>query len=120
VLVLFLAIAIVAWVTGPEPAPTAVRRAGTRTFDVVRHGSDRAGLDTGVFGEALGRYKNVIRAVIGGAVIVVYVMAAHPTGSFTLWLLAIALLVLVIVEVLSRNPDRPGEAPVEDGSAPAT
>ena len=120
VLVLFLAIAVVAWVTGPEPAPTAVRRAGTRAFDVVRHGSDRAGLDTGVFGEALGRYKNVIRAVIGGAVIVVYVMAAHPTGSFTLWLLAIALLVLVFVEVLARNPDRSADAPADDRSAPAT
>ena len=118
VLVLFLAIAIVAWVSGPEPGQVAVRRAGTKTFDAVRHGSDRAGLDTGAFGEALGRSKNVIRAVIGGAVIVVYVMAAHPTGSFTLWLLAIALLLLVIVEVLARDP-RPEPEPVSEGSAPA-
>ena len=104
-LVLFLAIAFVAWVSGPEPAPVAVRRATTRALDVVRHGSDRAGLDTGTFGLMLGRYKVPIRATVAGVVVIAYVMAAHPTGGFTITLLVIAAVVLLVVELLARSPE---------------
>jgi hypothetical protein len=105
ILVLFLAVAFVAWVSGPEPAPVAVRRGTTRALDVVRHGSDRAGLDTGAFGLALGRYKGPIRGVVLGLVVLLYVMAAHPTGGYTITLLIIAALVLLVVEVFARTPD---------------
>jgi hypothetical protein len=114
VLVLFLAIAAVAWATGPEPAPTAVRRGATRALDTVRHGSDRAGLDTGSFGLWLGSYRRAIRAVVAGLVVLVYVMAAHPTGGFTLTLLVIAGVVLLVVEVLARTP---AEAPSDAAAA---
>jgi hypothetical protein len=105
VLVLFLAVAFVAWVSGPEPAPAAVRRGTSRALDVVRQGSDRAGLDTGAFGLMLGRNKAVIRGAVLGLVVVFYVMAAHPTGAFTITLLVIAALVLLVVEVLARSPE---------------
>lgn len=104
VLVLFLAVAFVAWVSGPEPAPAAVRRGTGRALDVVRHGSDRAGLDTGAFGLALGRYKVAIRGAVLGLVVVLYVMAAHPTGGYTITLLVVAALVLLVVELLARSP----------------
>ena len=104
-LVLFLAVAFVAWVSGPEPAPASVRRGTTRALDVVRHGSDRAGLNTGAFGLMLGRYRGAIRGVVLGLVVVLYVMAAHPTGGYTITLLVVAAVVLLVVELLARSPE---------------
>ena len=118
VLVLFLAIAAVAWVSGPDPAPVSVRRGATRAFDVVRHGSDRAGLGTGRVGEFLGRYRGPIRALVAGLVVVVYVLTDHPTGGSTIKLLAVAALVLVIIEVLAREPAPDQDAATVSGATP--
>ena len=118
VLVLFLAIAAVAWVSGSDPAPVAVRRGATRAFDAVRHGSDRAGLGTGRVGEFLGRYRGPIRALVAGVVVLVYVLTDHPTGGSTLTLLAVAALVLIVVEVLAREPATPETTAASD-SPPA-
>lgn len=104
VLVIFLAVAAVAWVTGPEPAPVAVRRGTTRALDAVRHRRDSAGLNTGPVGDFLGRYRTAIRATVGGLVVLLYVLADHPTGAWTLKLLIVAGLVLLVVELLARPP----------------
>jgi hypothetical protein len=111
VLVLFLAIAAVTWVTGPEPAPSRIRAGTTHALDAVRHRSDRAGLDTGPFGLFLGTYRGAIRGTVAGVVILLYVLADHPTGGFTLTLLVVAALVLLVVEVFARTPGEP--APVD-------
>jgi hypothetical protein len=103
-LVLFLTVAAVAWVSGPDPAPVAVRRGATRALDAVRHRSDRAGLETGPVGEFLGRYRTAVRAVVAGAVVLVYISADHPTGGWTLKLLLVAGLVLLVAELLARTP----------------
>ena len=116
VLVLFLAIAVVAWVSGPEPAPVALRAGVTRGLDVVRHGSDRAGLDTGPVGEFLARYRVPIRGLVAGVVVLVYVLADHPTGGWTLGLLLSAALLLLVVELLARDPAPPHEGLPESGS----
>jgi hypothetical protein len=117
VLVLFLAVAIVAWVSGPEPAPVAVRRRANRALDAVRHRSDRAGLDTGPVGDFLGRYRTAIRWVVAGAVVLLYILADHPTGAWTLKVLIVAALVLLVVELLARPP-APGAAADPSGSSP--
>lgn len=118
VLVLFLALAAVAWVSGPGPRPVAVRRTAGRLVDAVRHRSDSAGLDTGAFGRFLGQNLVVIRVALGALVVVVYILADHPTGAWTLGLLGIAALVLLVVELLARTPP---VAPVGvDESAPAS
>ena len=112
VLVLFLAVALVAWVSGPEPAPTAVRRGTTRALDAVRHRADSAGLETGPVGAFLGRYRGVIRGVVAAAVVLAYVLADHPTGAWVLTLLLVAGLVLLVVELLARPaPPSAGEPP---------
>jgi len=117
VLVLFLAIAVVAWVSGPEPAPVAVRTGFTRVLDRIRHGSDRAGLDTGPVGEFLGRYRVPIRALLAGVVVLTYVLADHPTGAWTLGLLLAAALLLLVVELLARDPvTRDTDLPHDSGS----
>jgi hypothetical protein len=104
VLVLFLAVAAIAWVTGPATAPKAVRRGTTRALDVVRHGSDRAGLRTGPVGTAAYTYRTQLRVTVLGLALVVYVMAAHPTGAFTLVVLVVAGLVLLLIELVARPP----------------
>jgi hypothetical protein len=114
VLVVFLAIALVAWVTGPGPAPVAIRRGTTRAIDLVRHRADRAGLDTGPVGAFLGRYRSAIRVGVIGLVALLYVLAAHPTGAYALTLLLVGGLILLIVELLARPPAKEGSAPPPD------
>lgn len=104
VLVLFLALAVVAWVTGPSTAAVSVRRGSRRAVDFVRHGSEEAGFHTGAFGAALYRVRVPIRLGIAGVVVLVYVLAAHPTGGFTIVLLVVAAFVLLVIELLARPP----------------
>ena len=111
VLVLFLAIAAIAWVTGPENGPVTLRRGTTRAIDVVRNRTDDAGIGTGAFGTALYQYRTALQGVILGGALLVYILADHPTGKFTIIVLVIALFLLLVLELLSRPP-RP--APVLD------
>jgi len=104
ILVLFLAVAAVAWVTGPWAPALATRRATSRAVDSVRHSSDRAGLRTGAFGTALYNMRTPIRCGLAALVILIYVLAAHPTGAFTIVLLLVAALVLLVIELLARPP----------------
>ena len=104
ILVLFLAIATVAWVTGPWAPAVATRRTTNRAVDSVRHGSDRAGLRTGAFGTALYNMRTPIRFGLGALVVLIYVLAAHPTGAFTIVLLLVAAVILLAIELLARPP----------------
>jgi hypothetical protein len=118
VLVLFLALAVVAWVSGPGPRPVAVRRATGRVVDSVRHRSDAVGLDTGSFGRFLGHNLVIIRVAIAGLVVLAYILADHPTGAWTLGVIAIAAVVLLIVELLARTGPAEPSLPLDE-SAPA-
>jgi hypothetical protein len=104
ILVVFLAVALIAWVTGPWAPAVAVRRAFGRLVDTVRHSSDRVGLDTGAFGVALYNMRTPIRVGVLGVAVLVYVMAAHPTGAFALTVVLVAGVVLLLVELLARPP----------------
>jgi hypothetical protein len=121
VLVLFLAVAVVAWVTGPQPAPAAVRRGATTGLSAFRHRRDRAGLGTGPVGEFLYTFRTPIRvAVLGGAVLI-YLMADHPTGGWTLGLILVAGVLLLLAELLAQQPAEAAEV-VDDAvvTPPAT
>jgi len=115
VLVLFLAIAAVAWTTGAWAPAVAVRRSATRVIDSGRHGSDRFGIRTGAFGTSLYGLRMPIRVAVLALVLLAYMMAAHPTGAFTIGLLAVAALVLLLVELLARPPVA---APITASSSP--
>ena len=113
VLVLFLAVAAVAWLTGPALGAVRVRRGTSKALDTIRHGRDRAGLGTGPVGEFLGRYRTPIRALVAGAVVLIYVLEDHPTGASTISLLAVGALVLLVVELLARSPEAPAPVPAD-------
>lgn len=116
VLVLFLAVAVVAWVSGPSARAVSVRRTTGRLVEGIRHRSDDAGLDTGPFGRFLGKNLIAIRIGLGVVVVLVYVLAAHPTGAWTLGLLGIGAVVLLLVELLARTSPPEEPTPEEDGS----
>ncbi|MBB3045557.1 hypothetical protein [Nocardioides soli] len=111
-LVVALAVAFIAWLTGPEGAPAALRRGTSRAIGAVRQGGDRVGLDTGRFGIALHTYKTPIRIAVLGGALLIYVLRDHPTGGFAIGLLVVAAIILLLVELLSRPP-----APAGDGTA---
>jgi hypothetical protein len=116
-IVLFLAIAFIAWVTGPVGAPAALRRGTSGAIGRVRSGGERAGLNTGRFGEALGLYKNVVRGAVLGLALLVYVLRDHPTGGFTLAIVVVVTVVLLIVELLARPP-APAVVPSSTAAGP--
>jgi hypothetical protein len=113
IIVLALAVVAAAWVTGPAPGAVRVRQGTTKALDAIRHRRDRVGLNTGPVGEFLGRYRTPIRALVAGVVVLVYVLADHPTGAWTLVLLAIGALVLLVVELLARPPEEPVAVPAD-------
>ena len=103
-LALSLAVAFIAWVSGSGKSAVGLRRGTTRGIDWVRSGRDRAGLDTGRFGIFLDANRPVIRGVVLGLALLLYAMADHPTGGFTLTLIAVAAVVLLVIELLARPP----------------
>jgi len=102
ILVLTLAVAFIAWVSGPGSAAVALRRGTTSAIGHARSGGERIGVNTGRFGDFLGTYRTVIRATVLGGALLVYTMADHPTGGFTIAVLIVAAVVLLVVELLSR------------------
>ena len=119
-LVISLAVAFVAWVSGPERAPALVRQGSRRTMDAVRERRDSAGLGTGPVGEFLVTYHTPVRVVVLGGAVVVYVLADHPTGAWTIGLVAIAGLILLVFELLAAGPSAPSdEIPAASARHPA-
>lgn len=122
VLVVALAVAFIAWVTGPVGAPVALRRGTTRAISAARRSGNRVGIDTGRFGIALYTYKTPIRVGVLGLALVVYVLRDHPTGGFALGLLVVAAVILLLVELLARPPQAdaaPGPSPSPPRPGPA-
>jgi hypothetical protein len=103
-LVISLAVAFVAWVSGSERSPVRVREGVGRALDAVRHRRDSAGLGTGPVGEFLYNYHTPVRVLVLGGAVLAYVLADHPTGAWTLGLVVIAGLILLVVELLAGGP----------------
>ncbi|MGB0100826.1 MAG: hypothetical protein WBP61_11150 [Nocardioides sp.] len=114
ILVLTLAVAAIAWISGPGSTAVTLRSGVSRGLGHVRSGGDRIGIDTGRFGEFLGTYRVAIRGAVLAIALLVYVMADYPTGAFTITVLAVAAVVLLIIELLARPP-----VPAVETDAPA-
>lgn len=119
VLVVALAIAVGAWLTGPSSAAVATRKGISGAAGAVRGGAEHVGVTTGPVGVFVYRYRVPIRAVVIGSGLLFYVAADHPTGSWMLEVLAFIGVVLLVVEVVGRPP-KPGflsarEEPIAGG-----
>jgi hypothetical protein len=121
VLVVFLAIAAGAWLTGPGAAAVGVRRGLAGVMSFIRGGGERVGVSTGPVGVFAHTYRTALRAVVIGIALVVYVQAAHPTGGWTLKVLGITVALLLLLELVARPPkdEADGEADAEAMAPPA-
>lgn len=116
ILVLTLAVAAIAWVSGPSRSAVTVRRGASGAIGHARAGGERIGVNTGRFGQFLGTYKVAIRGAVLGLALLLYALADHPTGGYTLGLLVVAVLILLVVELLARPP---ADADAEPSSSAA-
>ena len=82
VLVVSLAVAAGAWLSGSSAAAVATRRGLSGAIGAVRGGGEHLGLSTGPVGAFAYTYRTALRAVVIGIALLVYVQAAHPTGAF--------------------------------------
>jgi hypothetical protein len=113
VLVVALAVAIGAWLTGQSSSALATRRGIAAGAAAVRGGGEHIGVNTGSFGAFLYRYRTLCRGAIIGVAALLYLAADHPTGSWTLKVLVVVVVLLLVLEVLARPPRR------EDSALPA-
>ncbi len=99
VLVVSLIVAAVAWLTGPGAA--GLRTLTRGSLDRIRERRDRAGYGTGELGATLARLRSPLRVTILGVVAATYVLADRPSAAFAIVLLAVAGLLLLLVELLA-------------------
>lgn len=118
VLVVALAVAAGAWLAGSSGSALATRRGITRGATAIRHGGEHVGLDTGPVGAWLFRYRTLCRAVVVGVALLLYVAADHPTGSWSLEVLVVTVVVLLVLEVLARPPRDPAPNDADSGAPP--
>ena len=106
---LTIAVALIAWVSGPSGAAGRLRSGTTKVIGSVREGGSGSGSTPDGSGSSCTN-KAVIRGAVLGLALLAYVMADHPTGAFTFTVLVIAVVILLVVELLSRPP-APGRCP---------
>ena len=113
VAVVGLAVAAGAWLSGRTASAVATRRGLGKAIGAVRGGGERVGINTGPVGVFVHTYRTALRAVVIGIALVVYVQAAHPTGGWTLKILAITVAILLLIELIAR----PQLVPKDDAAA---
>lgn len=101
-LVLGVVIAVGAFFTGPSTTAVATRRFLT--------GHISGKINTGRFGVWLYRYRGPVRAGVVALAALVFVFWDRPTGKVVLLLAVLTLLVLGLVELLSRKPPEATES----------
>jgi hypothetical protein len=104
VLVVALAVVAGAWIAAPAGAPVAFRRGLSRGAAWTRRTAGRSGMTTGPVGTFLYTYRTPIRAVVIGGGVLVYLLAAHPTGALSIKVLVVVVVLLLLHELLARPP----------------
>jgi hypothetical protein len=104
VLVVALAVAAGAWLSGASTSAVAVRRGLAGAMSMIRGGGERVGVSTGPVGVFAHTYRTALRSVVIGIALVVYVQAPHPTGGWTLKVLGLTIAALLLLELVARPP----------------
>jgi len=111
--VLFLVIALAAWVAGPSSAAVAVRSVPARLAGATRR-------PTGVVG-SVSRFANAnatgLRLAVGGLAVLAVLVGDRPSAGAVLVIAALVALALTAIEVLKRWGSAVGDPALEAGSA---
>lgn len=106
---LAVAMALVAWLTGPGRGATGLRATTTGLADRARSRGERTGLTSGRFGLWLGRRQQLVLVLIAvaGAAVILFV---RPLSAGLVIGVGIATLVLVLALEFARRPAPEGPA----------
>ncbi|CAM2813144.1 Integral membrane protein [Prescottella defluvii] len=117
VAVLGLVIAIGAYLIGGSSSATAVRRGFGKSLDLVRH--PRTDRSPNTVERWAGQLRVPLRCLIIGVAALLLVFWRYPTGLVVFWIVAIALLALLALEVLIRPTriPRTGDAAEPEAAA---
>lgn len=122
--VLAIAVAIIAWLSGPWRPARAVRGFADAGFGAARRSAEEHGVTTGRFGDGLHRYR-VAAYVVIAVVAALVLMFNRPLETGTVvWTVVLALLAVGLVELLRRPPVETvetvdGDPVVSEGDASA-
>jgi hypothetical protein len=101
--VLGIVVAIAAYLAGSSRSAKALRAGLGRGLDGARGYAEGRGVSTGPVGLWLGRHKGVLRAAIVIIAALVILLAGSPTPALIVWVAIIAAVLLVLLELLSRQ-----------------
>jgi hypothetical protein len=107
--VLFLLVALAAFVTGPSSAAMRTRSSLSGGIGSMRGGAESAGFNTGRFGAWTWAHKRALRIATLIVAGVVLVFLDRPTVGDVLVTALVVLVVLAVIEFLARPPAQ-GEA----------
>jgi hypothetical protein len=110
VLVLALVVAAAGLLTGQSPTAVRTREGLTGGLGWLRGSAEHAGLGTGPVGSWVYANKKILR--IGAVVLasLALVFWSRPTGKVVIFLAALLLVALALIELLGRPPERPRQA----------
>lgn len=116
--VLGVAVAVVAYLSGPFRGATALRRLAISGATHTRAAAQRAGFTTGRVGEWLYRARHVLRAAIVVIAVAILLFTRPLTPAIIIWTLVIAVVVVALLELLQRPPglEPPPKARPDSGS----
>lgn len=108
--VLAIAIASIAWLSGPWHPARVVRGFADDGFGAIRRAGEARGVTTGRFGEGLHRFRVVAYVAIAVVASLVLLFNRPIQMSTVVWTVVLALLAVALVELL-RRPDGAAEPP---------
>jgi hypothetical protein len=113
IIVLAIAVALIAWLSGPWRPARTVRGLADDGFGAIRRSAEERGITTGRFGEGLHRYRVAVYAAIA-VIASLVLLASRPLETSTVvWTVVIALLAVLLVELLRRPVAAETVDPVE-------
>lgn len=103
-IVLAIAVALIAWLSGTWRPARAVRGFADDGFGAIRRSAEEHGITTGRFGEGLHRYRVAVYAAIA-VIAALVLLASRPLEvSTVVWTVVLSLVAVLIVELLRRPP----------------
>jgi hypothetical protein len=109
-LVVGLIVAAGAFLTGPSATAVGIRGAFTSGFAWLRRTGERAHVTTGPVGRWTYAHRTALRVCAVAVAALLFVFWGRPTTLVVVWIVVVLLLVLGLIELISRPGSRPGMA----------